>query len=135
MGAIEFSVNSGNYWTPYNYASGATADYTNEAATDLVGWYSVNSGGATNAVGGLAANALGIYDMSGNAWEWCWDWYGTYPTTATANYTGSAGGAYRVMRGGSYSNTAINLQVGIRAFSNPYYTDHGFGGFRFVRTN
>jgi len=57
----------GSNRTPDNYASGAAAAYTNEAATDLVGWDNVNSGGAaTKAVGGLAPNALGIYDMSGN---------------------------------------------------------------------
>jgi formylglycine-generating enzyme required for sulfatase activity len=128
------SYKDGSSWTPYNYASGATSDYTNEVATDLVGWDSVNSGGTTHAVGGLAANALGIYDMSGNLWEWCWDWYGTYPGTST-NYRGPANGSFRVIRGGDFFLGADYLQVGNR--SNYYYPYSAYSsyGFRFARTN
>ena len=116
------SYKDGSSWTSYNYASGAIADYTNKAATDLVGWDYANSGNTSHAVGGLAANALGIYDMSGNVWEWCFDWYGGYPTTASTNYTGPASGPDRMLRGGGFSYVADTLQVGYRFSFSPYCT-------------
>jgi formylglycine-generating enzyme required for sulfatase activity len=124
---------NGTNWTPYNYASGATADYNNAPETGVVAWYNVNSGSVTHDIGGKTANALGIYEMSGNVWELCWDWYGTYPGTSI-DYRGPASGPYRVARGGSYNYGANILQVGIRGF-NYTYTAGYYYGFRFARTN
>jgi uncharacterized repeat protein (TIGR02543 family) len=109
------------YYTQGDSASGATADYNNATATGLVAWYSTNSSSKTQAVKGKAANGLGLCDMSGNVWELCFDW--------NPGYIGSG----RIVRGGSWYNTAHNLQVG--DVSNYYstYRDN-FHGFRPART-
>ena len=73
-----------------------------------------NYPGTTQAVGTYAANAYGLHDMHGNVWEWCSDWYGTYPTTAQTNPTGAADGSLRVFRGGSWDGSAQYCRSAIR---------------------
>ena len=92
----------GMYWTPGSYASGATANTSNSSATQAVAWYNANSGGRTREVATLSPNAIGVYDMSGNVWEWCFSHY------TTQGWSG------RVLRGGSWydSNRFPELQVG-----------------------
>jgi formylglycine-generating enzyme len=126
-GAIEFPTGSGNYWTPYNYASGATADTGDAAATGLVGWYNANCGGNTQETGNKIPNALGAYDMSGNVWSWCWDWYAALPTTAQTDYRGPASGSLRAIRGGGFGNGTISLRVSSRDCPPPsqYHSDYG----------
>ncbi|HPH03770.1 MAG TPA: SUMF1/EgtB/PvdO family nonheme iron enzyme, partial [Spirochaetota bacterium] len=123
------SYKDGSSWTAYNYASGATAVYTDTTATGLVAWYSGNAGSTTKTVGTKGANALGIHDMSGNVWEWCWDWWGTLPTTAQNNYRGPASGSGRIERGGCYDISADYLQVGSRIGNYPYF-EYSHIGFR-----
>jgi formylglycine-generating enzyme required for sulfatase activity len=111
----------------------ASRGYTYSGSNDIssVGWYTDNSGGKTHAVGTKQANELGIFDMSGNVWEWCSDWYGNYSSYSITNPTGSISGWARVLRGGSWPYPAVDCTTTHRNSSNP---DNSFNlvGFRLV---
>ena len=93
-----------------------------------VAWYEANSSDKTHPVGQKIANELGIYDMSGNVWEWCQDWYGAYSASNQTNPTGLITGTKRVLRGGSCANLYYSTQVALRnsATSNLRFGDLGF---------
>ncbi len=80
-----------------------------------VAWYNDNSGSTTHPVAIKQPNELGLYDMSGNVWEWCSDWYGDYSSSAQSNPTGPSSGSYRVFRGGSWSYFARHCRVSSRS--------------------
>jgi formylglycine-generating enzyme required for sulfatase activity len=112
---------------PYREAE----DYRYAGSDDLaqVGWYTENSGDETHEVGLLLPNALGLYDMSGNVWEWCADWFGDYPEEPANNPTGPAEGSYRVLRGGGWIYGAGGCRVSGRSNNDPGNRGN-FNGFR-----
>jgi len=79
-----------------------------------VSWYADNSGDVTHAVGTRQPNELGIYDMSGNVWEWCSDSYGQYSNKRQTNPKGAASGDYRIVKGGGYTSSGTQCRVSSR---------------------
>jgi formylglycine-generating enzyme required for sulfatase activity len=122
----------GSSWTPYNYASGDNAACNTSANIGDYCWYITNSGMNTHDVGGKTANALGIYDMSGNVSEWCWDWIGLHPGFLTVDYRGATSGSTRAIRGGCYYAYAneVALEIGGRSYDRPPYSTVISIGFR-----
>ena len=99
----------------------------------VVGWYCGNAGTSTHAVKGKQPNSWNLYDMHGNVWEWCWDWYAPYASAGVIDPAGGASGSTRVLRGGAWNYNATYCRSAYRrSDASPGYSYHDIG-VRLVR--
>ena len=125
----EYAARGGNKSNGYKY-SGSNMAWE-------VAWLDENSDSKTHSVGKKQANELGIYDMSGNVWEWCYDWFGhyeNYSSYSQRNPVGASSGTRRVFRGGSWNRYAWNVRVSRRNSNTPSYRLNCLG-FRLARSS
>ena len=130
IGNIENVESSSATFNSKNYI------YSGNNNVDDVAWYDTNSGYKTHAVGKLVPNELGIYDMTGNVWEWCSDRFDEnyYKNSPTQNPKGPNNGDTSVLRGGSWRSNSFSCRIASRGGGDPTSRDGG-SGFRVARYN
>jgi uncharacterized repeat protein (TIGR02543 family) len=137
---VEIVAGSNGYRLPteaqWEYAcrAGTTTVYnTGNTVNNNTGWYNGNSGSKTHQVGLKSANAWGLYDMHGNVYEWCWDWYDIYSGTQQTDPLGPSSGSHRVIRGGSWGHSSFNMRSAFRLNADYPHVMNPDIGFRVVR--
>ena len=130
---LDFDLPTEAQWE-YACRAGTTTTFSyGDSANGSYMWYSSNSSSKAHEVGTKSPNPWGLYDMHGNVWEWCLDWYASSLTGGT-DPKGSSSGSYRVLRGGSWGSAASNCASSGRNSINPSHENSNGFGFRLVRT-
>ena len=128
---LDFDLPTEAQWEYACRAGTTTTYYWGNSMNGSYAWYSGNSNGATHPVGTRPANVWGLYDMSGNVWDWCLDWNGTLAYGTDSK--GSSSGSYRVLRGGGWDAYADHCASSYRGGNGPSFKSYCYG-FRLVRT-